>query len=102
MSTTTGTVVQEKVPGAKRPGFMVIFAILFIAGAAVVFLGTFIYFVNQVNQYKKACTGVKTKPSVTGIIMWVVGAVLVLAAIAFLIFYIVKTKSPEGVAASAV
>lgn len=106
MSTQVGSAIKSvessgHLPG-KKPGFLYVFAILFIIGAVVVFIGTFAYFVSETNQYKKQCTNIKVKPSVFGIIMWVIGAIIIVAAIAFLIFFIVKGNTPTGKALSVV
>jgi nitrate reductase gamma subunit len=106
MSTVSGAsqvipeVVAPPVVPQKKPTLVYVFAILFIIGAFVVFVGTFIYFVSETNQYKKACTGVTIKRSITGIITMVIGAIVVLAAIAVLIFAIFKKANPELAAAT--
>lgn len=105
MSVAQGvSTVTKKVPVAKpkKNWFATIALGLFVIGTIVVFLGTFIYFVNRTNQYKAAtaCSGVNPKPSVAGIVMWVIGALLIVAAIAVIIFYAVKRGSPAGIAAS--
>lgn len=97
--TSGGTFTNKNLKTAK--GFTMACIIIAVIAIVIIFVATFIYFINQTDQYKAACTGTKTKPSVTAIVMWVIGGVGLLAAIGLAIFAVVKGKSPYGMAASA-
>ena len=97
MSDSATAAVTKTVSAAskKANGILYVFLALFIISVAIIFIGTFAYFVSQTNQYKKACSSVKPKASTFGIVFWVIGAALFLIAIGVLIFYfITKSRIP--------
>lgn len=93
---SAAAVVTDTAKSAQKKANTLLYAflVLFIVAVVIVFIGTFAYFVSQTNQYKKACTSLKPKASLFGIIMWVIGGALVLISIGLLVLYFINKSKP--------
>ena len=95
MSSVAAAVTDTAKSAQKKANTLLYaFLVLFIVAVVIVFVGTFAYFVSQTNQYKKACTSVKPKASLFGIITWVIGGALVLISIGLLVLYFINKSKP--------
>lgn len=94
----------EKVSKArsKKSLYVIIALVVLIVGILVIFLGTFIYYVSAVRTYKTACPSTTIRANALAVVLWIIGPILFLGAIALFIFALVTKASPAGVAASAV